>query len=186
MNNIAEAIHGHVSKHVLEDDGLFPNNQIYPLLVYKGAVHLLPGDEPESILNLFESNNWTNGWKDGICDYDHYHSLTHEALAVFSGTADVHLGGPSGVTLQLTRGDLIIIPAGVAHRSMNASTDFLCVGAYPEGKHYDMRYGKQEEWNEAIENIKNVAIPQTDPVYGSNGGLLEFWHTETNVKSNHF
>ena len=178
MNSSADVIHGHVSKLVLKDDGLFPNNEAFPALVYKGAIHLRPGDEPDAILELFKKNNWLNGWKDGVFEYDHYHSLTHEVLSVFCGTADVHLGGPEGVTFELTRGDVLIIPAGVAHRSLNASADFLCVGAYPEGKQYDMNYGKPEEREAALENIRQAIAPLTDPVFGSDGGLLEYWRTD--------
>jgi uncharacterized protein YjlB len=177
MNNTTEVIHGHVSTHILDDDGLFPNNSTYPLLVYKGSVHLRPGDEAESIIELFHQNNWSNTWKDGIYEYDHYHSTTHEALAVYCGTADVHLGGPNGVTLELTRGDVLIIPAGVAHRCINATADFLCVGAYPEGREYDMNYGKAEERERALQNIQRVVRPQTDPVFGLAGGLIELWQS---------
>lgn len=179
MNNTAEVIHGHVSKHILEDDGFFPNNPNYPLLVYKRAIHLHPGDEAEIILKTFKNNNWTNGWIDTIYDYDHYHSTTHEVLAIFCGIADVYLGGPQGVTLELARGDVLIIPAGVAHKRINSSHDFLCVGAYPEGRNYDMNYGTKEERSKTIENIKNVPIPKLDPVFGNQGGLLEFWNDST-------
>jgi uncharacterized protein YjlB len=175
MNATTEVIHGHVAVHVLEDDGLFPNNPKLPLLVYKRSVHLHPGDNAEAIIDLFKKNNWSNTWIDSIYNYDHYHSTAHEVLAVYCGTANLHLGGPEGVTLELTRGDVLIIPAGVAHKCMNSSDDFQCVGAYPEGREYDMNYGKPEERDRAIENIKNVPFPQTDPVFGSEGGLLEFW-----------
>lgn len=175
MDNETEVIHGHVSTHILEDDGLFPNNSKYPVIVYKGAVHLHPGDDSSVILSLFKKNNWLNGWEDRVFDYDHYHSTTHEVLAVYCGTADIQLGGPQGVIIELTRSDVLIIPAGVAHKSINSSNDFLCAGAYPNGADYDMNYGKPEERNEAIENIKNVPVPQTDPVFGASGGLFDYW-----------
>lgn len=175
MNTEIEVIHGHVSTHILDDDGLFPNNSRCPVIVYKGALHLHPAAEADAILKIFESNNWSNGWKDTIYDYDHYHSTTHEVLGVYCGTGDIHLGGPHGVTIELTRGDVLIIPAGVSHRNINSSHDFVCVGAYPEGQTYDMNYGKEEERITAMENIRQVPLPLTDPVYGNEGGLLELW-----------
>jgi uncharacterized protein YjlB len=47
---------------------------------------------------------------------DHYHSNTHECLAVCSGNANVILGGPGGHRLILQQGDVIILPAGVGHK----------------------------------------------------------------------
>jgi len=174
MQNL-EVIHGHIASHILEDDGIFPNNQNLPVLVYKGALHLHPAAEPETLLDLFNKNGWTNGWKDSIYAYHHYHSITHEVLGVFCGVADIQLGGDEGICVEVNRGDVILIPAGVAHKNLNSSTDFLCVGAYPDGKDYDINYGKSEERASAIENIKNVPFPEKDPVYGSAGGLTEHW-----------
>lgn len=175
MNNTTEVIHGHIATHIFEDDGRFPNNPTLPVLIYKGALRLHPGDDVESILELFKNNNWSNCWKDTVYDYDHYHSNTHEVLGVFCGLADIYLGGPEGTCVELIRGDVVIIPAGVAHKNINGSADFLCVGAYPDGREYDMNYGKEEERSSALENIKNVPLPKFDPVFGAEGGLLDLW-----------
>ena len=69
----------------------------------------------------------------------------------------------------------MIIPAGVAHKNLNGSADFLCVGAYPEGRDYDMNYGRPEERESAIQNIAAVEVPLTDPVFGTEGPLLDCW-----------
>jgi len=175
MNNVSEVIHGHVASHILEDDGTFPNNQKCPVLVYKGALHLHPDDRAESIQELFKKNNWTNAWQAGIYDYHHYHSTCHEVLGVFCGVADVQLGGPEGICVELVRGDVLVIPAGVSHKSVKASDDFLCVGAYAEGRNYDMNYGKTEEREKALSNIAAVTLPVSDPVFGADGPLLECW-----------
>ncbi len=176
MNNAAEVIHGHIATHVFEDDGMFPNNPRLPVLVYKGALHLHPSDQPEKIMEIFARNNWTNGWKDTVFTYHHYHSKTHEVLGIFCGTADIILGGPEGTCVELNRGDVVIIPAGVAHKCINSSPDFLCVGAYPDGREYDTNYGKAEEREQALANIQTVPLPSTDPVFGSSGPLNERWH----------
>jgi uncharacterized protein YjlB len=166
----------YIVTHRFEDDGQFPNNQMFSLLVYKGAFLLHPGDEPAVIQKLFAANGWTNSWVDGIYDYEHYHSNTHEALGIFCGTADVHLGGPeNGVCIELVRGDVVIIPAGVAHRCVNSSADFCCVGAYPGGAEYDILTGKAGERPASDERIHQVPFPGKDPVYGANEGLNVCW-----------
>ncbi|WP_207427723.1 cupin domain-containing protein [Pedobacter sp. SYSU D00535] len=175
MNNIPEVIHGHITKHILEQDGSIPNNPKLPVIIYKGALRLHPDEGGDFILDLFSKNNWTNGWKGGVYDYDHYHSVTHEVLAVTRGTADVILGGPAGVCIELTRGDVLVIPAGVSHRNSKSSEDFLCVGAYPEGADYDLKYGKEEELDLALRSIPQVPVPTSDPVYGEEGPVLESW-----------
>lgn len=175
MATITEVIHGHVATHIFEDDGTFPNNPKLPVVIYKGALHLHPGDDANAIAELFAKNNWKNSWQDTVFDYDHYHSTTHEVLGVFCGTADIILGGREGTCAELTRGDVVIIPAGVAHKNLNGSADFLCVGAYPEGRDYDMNYGKPEERENALKNIAAVGIPETDPVFGGEGPLLDCW-----------
>lgn len=158
-----------------EDDGVFPNNPQYPLLVYKGALFLHPDDDVSVVKQVFEHNNWTNVWQNGIYDYHHYHSNTHEAMAIFCGKADVQFGGPHGICLELLRGDVLIIPAGVAHKCIESSHEFCCIGAYPNGIGYDINYGKEGERPAADDRIKNVPLPVKDPVYGDNGPLKEKW-----------
>ncbi|WP_081675066.1 cupin domain-containing protein [Daejeonella oryzae] len=165
----------HMVCTLLEDDGVFPNNGYLTMLVYKGALLLQPEDESSVIEKLFESNQWSNSWKNGIFDYHHYHSNTHEVLGVFSGTAELQIGGPQGLRVEVVRGDVIILPAGVAHMCLKKSDDFVVIGAYPEGKIQDMNYGKEGERPAADTNIANVQMPHTDPVYGKNGPLIENW-----------
>jgi len=165
----------YVASHVLESEGNFPNNPKLPLIIYKGAFHLHPTENAETIKAVFESNGWSNSWVDGIFDYHHYHSTTHEVLGIVTGRADVEFGGPDGVCAELVRGDVVIIPAGVAHKNVGSTEDFACVGAYPDGRDYDINYGKAEERPTADENIARVPVPTKDPVYGDVGSLQECW-----------
>lgn len=165
----------HVVWHYFEDDGTFPNNPKLPLIVYKGALYLHPSESGDAIKKVFADHGWTNSWQDGIFDYHHYHSNTHEVLGVFCGKADVQLGGPEGKCVELVRGDVVVIPAGVAHKCLEASADFSVVGAYPEGQEYDMNYGKPEDRPSVDDNIKKVPLPLTDPVYGDDGPLVGKW-----------
>ncbi len=58
-----------------------------------------------------EKNNWSNSWRNGIFNFHHYHSITHEVLGVHSGNAKVLLGGDRGILINAEKGDVIIIPA---------------------------------------------------------------------------
>jgi len=158
----------------LKDDGIFPNSKL-KLLVYRKAVEL-PEDNPASIFEqLFGANKWQGSWRNGIYPYHHYHSTAHEVLGIYSGWANVQLGGEKGIALEIQAGDVIIIPAGMAHKKLRSSSDFGVVGAYPEGQDWDMNYGKPGERPNADRNIERVALPKLDPIYGAGGPVLETW-----------
>jgi uncharacterized protein YjlB len=158
----------------LKDDGMVPNSRL-PLLVYERALKLPARDPEESVGELFAANDWIGSWVNGIYSFHHYHSTAHEVLGCFGGSATVQFGGPSGITQKLHSGDVVIIPAGVAHKNLGASGDFGVVGAYPSGQRWDMCYGKPGERPRADENIARVPLPETDPVYGADGPLLAHW-----------
>jgi uncharacterized protein YjlB len=158
----------------LKDDGIFPNSK-YPLLLYRKAV-LVPEHDPAAIFEqLFASNGWGGSWRNGIYSYHHYHSTAHEVLGVYRGSAKVQLGGKSGVAQEVQAGDVIIIPAGVAHKNLGSTSDFGAVGAYPEGQDWDLNYGKPGERPKADRNIAAVSLPKMDPVYGVAGPMVEHW-----------
>jgi uncharacterized protein YjlB len=159
----------------LADDGTFPNNERLELLVYQGALGL-PGQEPAAAVeDLFAAYGWGGSWRNGVYGYQHYHSTAHEVLGVYAGSARVQLGGPDGPAFDVARGDVIVVPAGVAHKNLGASSDFGVVGAYPRGQHPDMNYGKEGERPAADERIARVALPEADPVYGKQGPLVAHW-----------
>lgn len=162
--------------HKIEANGNIPNNSKYPLMIYKGAFLIHPDDNPNVIKTVFAQNGYSNAWIDGIIDYQHYHSNTHEVLGVFSGKAEVQFGGEHGVCIELDKGDVVLIPAGVAHKRLSASADLLVVGAYPKGADYNLLKGTADELEEAKKEIAKVPEPDNDPVYGSKGHLFECWY----------
>ena len=160
---------------LLEDDGAIPNNPKLPLLVYQGAIDL-PEKNPASVIeDLFRSNQWGNSWRNGIFRYHHYHSTAHEVLVCYSGTAKVKLGGESGINLSVSRGDVIIIPAGVGHKNLGDSSNFRVAGAYPPRQTWDLLRGHPGERPQADETIARVPLPPTDPIYGDTGPLVKHW-----------
>jgi uncharacterized protein YjlB len=156
------------------DDGGFPNSAL-PLIVYRAA---LPAD-PAIMERTFAANDWSNSWRDGIFDYHHFHSTSHEVLGVAAGEVRVAFGGPAGQAVTVRAGDVVVIPAGVGHRNLGQSEDLLVVGAYPGGRDYDLRRGDPAEHAAAVRAIAAVPMPQSDPVAGRAAGLLELWERKS-------
>lgn len=164
-----------VKLFLLEDDGKIPNNPRLPLLIYVGALQLPTRNAAASCEEVFRSNQWGGSWRNGIYSFHHYHSTAHEVLAIARGRAQVHLGGESGPRLTVNRGDVIIIPAGVGHKNLGSSRDLLVVGAYPSGQTWDLCRGKENERPWVLENIAGVPLPSTDPIFGRQGPLIDYW-----------
>jgi len=155
------------------DDGTFPNSRL-PLLFYEQALNRA-ATSPEGMEALFAENGWPPAWRATIFTYHHYHSTAHETLGVARGSARLMLGGPEGRTFDVEPGDVIVIPAGVAHMRIDSSSDFLVVGCYPPGQAWDLLRGESEERPAADHNIARVPMPRTDPVSGLEGPLLKRW-----------
>lgn len=164
----------HVREHLFQDDGRIPNNPTLPLLIYP-EVLATTGDPPSICEELFRKNRWGGSWRDGVFTYHHYHSTAHEVLGIVRGTARIAFGGEAGITVEVAKGDAVVIPAGVGHRNLGSSEDLLVVGAYPEGQSWDLRTGEPDERPWVLENIRKVPLPRTDPVFGDEGPLHERW-----------
>lgn len=160
---------------LLGDDGTFPNNETLPLLVYRGAFQFGRRSPSRTVEEVFRAHDWGGIWRDGIFSYHHFHSTAHEVLAVSRGAATVQLGGPDGITRKLETGDVLILPAGVAHKHVRSDVDFQVIGAYPEGQTWDLKTGHADERPEVDRNIEEVPLPSADPVYGVDGPLQTYW-----------
>ncbi|UFH53199.1 cupin domain-containing protein [Spirosoma sp. KNUC1025] len=156
------------------DDGKIPNSK-YPLLLYRKVFQATGSVGALGMEERFAVNNWTNFWRDGVFPYHHYHSITHEVLGVYSGSALLQLGGEKGQKVRVQAGDVIVIPAGVGHKKLESSADFGVMGAYPDGRNYDLLRGEPGERPQADKNIAAVPLPATDPLLGKEGGVTEFW-----------
>jgi len=163
----------------LNADKRFPNNEALPLIVYAKVVGSDVGDSTAHFRRLFTDHGWTGCWVNGIYDFHHYHSTAHEVLGVSRGTGWVRFGGPDGYELEVQAGDVVLVPAGVAHRRLDASADFEVVGAYPRGQRPDMCYGRPGEQPAADERIRTVGLPRQDPVHGPMGPVKAFWSRAT-------
>ncbi len=155
-----------------EDDGKIPNNPNLPLLFHPKALEEL---DPSKCKELLAKNGWSGAWVNGVFPYHHYHSTAHEVLAMTGGSARITFGGPEGENVEIGAGDVVVIPAGVGHFNAGSSGDFTVVGAYPDGQSWDLLTGDLDERPESLENIRDVPLPNSDPIFGESGPLPGAW-----------
>jgi len=143
-----------------------PNHPRFPVLIYRGVEAASNG--ADAAREAFAEHGWRGSWVDGVFDFHHFHSTSHEVLAVVAGTATLELGGPQGEAFQVGAGDVLVLPAGTGHRRATARDGFTVVGAYPEGQEdYDLLRGDDPaEVEAAKERIAALPAPPEDPVGG--------------------
>jgi uncharacterized protein YjlB len=162
-----------IETHVFADDGIVPNNTL-PLVLYRGALGP-EGDLASRCEAMFDANGWPGAWRNGIYGHHHYHSTAHEVLGIARGSARVRLGGENGATVELRAGDVVVIPAGVAHKRESASADLLVIGSYPKGQRPDICRADAGCRDKSVGNVAHVPLPARDPVTGEEAPLLDRW-----------
>ncbi|KIV99279.1 uncharacterized protein PV09_09047 [Verruconis gallopava] len=200
---------------------LVPNSN-FPLIHYPGVLSGMNAS-PEKVHQLFARNGWETQWifRYGKSQVSHYHSKTHECMAVLTGHATIRFGvadtsddldestygkgyESGGIELQARPGDVFIIPAGVSHKTFDATdggtiklltpgdghgiqaddvgkalseielSGFTMIGAYPKGGVWDFAVGGEAKGQ--YEQVWSVPKPPQDPVLGdSNEGLCRLW-----------
>lgn len=160
--------------YYFDDDGITPNNSL-PVLIYKNVFSQIKEDLAANLEKIFQQNNWTGNWRDIILDKDHYHSSSHEVLGISKGSVDLQLGGANGKQFLVSAGDVLILPAGVAHSSLSDRQDYEVIGGYPEGRSWDMIYCEPEKYQKAKIEIEKLPLPKTDPLFGAKGPLIDKW-----------
>lgn len=161
----------------IAENAPYPNNS-FPILYYEDVLSDEIGENynADDVLQFFENNGYNNGWTDGIMERHHFHSTAHEAMACTKGEVRVQLGGPNGDLYTLRAGDVMLLPAGVSHKKLDATQGFEIVGAYPSNDpNYDFQYGDANDYEAIKNNVANVEKPLTDPVTGSPGDINEYW-----------
>src|SRR3954469_855872 len=143
-----------------------PNHPSFPVLIYHEVEAASEG--PDAARALFAAHGWGGSWVDGVFESPHFHSTSHEALAVVAGAATLELGGPQGEAFDVVAGDVLVLPAGTGHRRAAARGGFTVVGAYPSGQEdYDLLRGDDPaEVEAARRRIAALGAPPRDPVGG--------------------
>jgi uncharacterized protein YjlB len=164
------------------DDMLIPNSK-HPVLWYRHAIDIAENIPADFVRGAFEEwvgrNHWYVDWMNGVYSFTHYHSTAHETLVVIGGTATLELGGPFyGKDYAVRQGDVLVIPAGVAHRGVRFDQEFKILGIYLQGTRFDIIRGEKQmkkRRHQAIANIKKLPVPLFDPIYGAEGPLPRLW-----------
>lgn len=154
--------------------GRCPNNDLWPALHYSLAL----GDEganASAYEERFAANGWLGAWRNGVFAFHHYHTTAHEVLGIYRGWARVVLGGDGGHEIALYAGDVVVIPAGVAHCKRDGSADFAVVGAYADGLAADTCTPESADVERSLQVVKRVPKPKQDPVNGQGGALTLLW-----------
>ena len=139
------------------------SNPTLPVLLYRRAVAAGAGDTAAALEALFGHHDWPAQWRNGVFEFHHFHSNAHEALGFAAGTARLRLGGPAGVEVAVAAGDVAVLPAGTGHFKIEASPDFLIVGAYPpDQQDYDLN--RAPAGAAARRRIAGLAMPTIDPL----------------------
>jgi uncharacterized protein YjlB len=157
----------------LERNDWVPNNPQLPVLIYPQAI-AIEGSDPAALFEqTFSANGWPPQWRYHVYDFHHFHTQGHEVLGVACGNARLMLGGPDGHVLDVSAGDVLLLPVGTGHCSLGSSDDFLVVGAYPPGQHGDIC--SEAPTPAQLANIAQLPLPEQDPVQGVHGALQQYW-----------
>jgi uncharacterized protein YjlB len=94
-------------------------------------------------------------------------------LVFAGGPARLTLGGPDGRGVVIEAGDVLVLPTGIDHCRIDASDDFLVVGACPPDWHWDIC--RDAPTARARERMAHVVFPASDPLAGAAGLPPKLW-----------
>ena len=157
----------------LSANGWMPNNERLPVLLYRRAFDL-SGDVASRMEQAFGAHGWPAQWRNGVYDFHHYHSTAHEVLGFAAGSARLMLGGEGGHAITVAGGDVAVLPTGTGHCRLAADNEFLVIGAYPAGQHWDICRKAPSDADR--ERMRTLPFPASDPVSGGRGTLVSAWH----------
>lgn len=70
----------------------------------------------------------------GHIDIRHFHPNSHECYGIFRGSSTLlvrQIEAGEGPKIEVTAGDVVVLPAGTAHSSLESSSDYRYIGVYP-------------------------------------------------------
>ncbi len=160
-----------VERLPLSRNGWMPNNERLPVLLYRHALQAPAlADAMEA---AFTRNGWPPQWRNGVYPFHHFHSTAHEVLGFAGGSAKLILGGEGGHSVTVEAGDVAVLPTGTGHCRIDASPDFLVIGAYPPAQQWDICRAVPDP--AAIARMRTLPYPKSDPLFGAQGELVHAW-----------
>ena len=114
--------------HLFADDGVFPNSRL-PVLIYRGVLR----DAERGRVRAACSRR-TAGRPRGETASTRCTTTTAPRTRCWASTTAASpraSAASAAASVTLVAGDVVVIPAGVAHKNDGASADFRVVGAYP-------------------------------------------------------
>ena len=146
-----------------------PNHPRFAVLVYRGVDAAAEG--AEAARALFAEHGWGGSWVAGVFPFHHFHSTSHEALAVSRAARRSSSAARRARRSRWPRATYWSCrPArGTAARGRDG---FTVVGAYPAGQEdYDLLRGDDPaEVAAPRERIAALGPPPQDPVGGEGIG----------------
>lgn len=147
----------------VSDDGYVPNSQ-YGIVIHSSGFTFTKEDPEEARVELETfagKSGWSVDWLYPVYKRLHYHSTTHEALVVWSGSATLQIGGPrKGFKVTVRKSDILVLPAGVGHQALKRNKNFRVFGLYPIGAaQWDMLYGRKKDRTIALPRLKKLKAP---------------------------
>lgn len=166
-----------VSRHFIPASPPFPNtalNTSLPLLIYHRCFP--PSSTPGTIeAHLRAVGVVEPAWRYPMYREHHYHSTAHEVLVVSRGSATLCFGGADNgrkVLHEAEKGDVFVVPAGVAHAMLEDKGEYELVGSYAVGAaQWDHQTGKLGKAGE--ERVRGLGWFKRDPIYGDEGPALD-------------
>ncbi len=104
------------ARHVFQPDGGIPNSSL-PLVIWKDRLPQI-ARSGNAATALYRRNGWQGTWVYTVFPFWHFHTHGQEVLSCVSGSARIGFGGDSGATIDVTVGDVCVIPAGVGHKRL--------------------------------------------------------------------
>ena len=111
-----------------------PNNA-FPVLVYRQCLPLPVSEEKTTA--FLEAHAWEKKGTWGHIGVRHFHPNVHECYGVIAGESTMLVGcgsddpDDSGQEIELSVGDVIVLPAGTGHCNLQSTKNYLYVGVYP-------------------------------------------------------
>ncbi|KAF4452710.1 cupin domain-containing protein [Fusarium austroafricanum] len=170
-------------------------NSLFPVLVYRSVLPV-PAEEA-SATEFLERHGWEKKGIWGTITVKHFHPNVHECYGVIQGESELIFGAGGadvpelGTKVPVKTGDVIVVPAGVAHastheddKSKDESDCYRYIGVYPIGSpqyRFDLGIERLEQKEELVVESRKVSIPQ-DPISGHQGPLVRIWNVAQESK----